>query len=70
MKTYKLIIHFIGGEKLILNNLKTEMERDELLEHFEDQLFAQQNIIYRHEYKNVVYNIQCNHITYTELLES
>lgn len=70
MRTYKLVIHFIGGEKLILDNLETEMEREEMLQHIEEQMFSQQNIVYRHEYKNVVYNIQCDHITYTELLEN
>lgn len=70
MRTYKLVIHFIGGEKLILTNLETEMEREEILQDIEEQMFSQPNIIYRHEYKNVVYNIQCDHITYTELLEN
>ena len=69
MKTYKLVIHFIGGERLILNNLETEQDRDEFMGEIEEFIFKQPNTIYRHEYKNVVYNINCNHITYTELLE-
>ena len=70
MRTYKLVIHFIGGDKLVLDNLKTEMEREEMLQNIEEQIFSESNIIYRHEYKNVVYNIQCDNITYTELLEN